>query len=464
MPPPGRRSLFIFLSCVSLALSCSKSAPEHSPVATPAATPPAAAPPTPPLAPDPSLPSAPSPTSDPAERARQLSQRLIIVDGHIDVPYRLRASSNAGQLTEDVSGATSAGDFDYPRAKLGGLDAPFMSIYVPVTYQAKGGARMLAEGLIDMVEKMTLDHPDKFALAPTPDDVRRNSEAGKVSLPLGIENGAALEGRLENIARFRARGVSYITLTHSRDNDIGDSSYEELHTHGGLSPFGKRVVAEMNRVGIMIDVSHVSDATFFSAVEHSQTPVIASHSSLRHFVPGFQRNVSDAMLEALARRGGIIMVNFGSGFLLPNASAVSTKRRQAAAAFAEQHGLNRDKQEDRKRIDEHLAATLPMPYASVGDVADHIDRIKQLVGIDHVGLGSDFDGVGDSLPVGLKDVSQYPNLLRVLLERGYTEAELEKICSGNVFRVWQHALDFARAATAPATAQTAPAAATPAMQ
>lgn len=449
MPPLGLRPLIALSLCASLYLSCSKTQPEHT-----------AEPLHPPAAPTPSEP-APEPTSDPAERARQLSQRLIIVDGHIDVPYRLRASSRAGQLTEDVSVATTAGDFDYPRAKLGGLDAPFMSIYVPVTYQAKGGARTLADKLIDMVEKLTLEHPDKFALAPTPDAVRKNSEAGKISLPLGIENGAALEGRLANVAHFRARGVSYITLTHSRDNDIGDSSYEELHTHKGLSAFGKQAVAEMNRVGVMIDVSHVSDATFLQAVEHSQTPVIASHSSLRHFVPGFQRNVSDAMLEALARRGGVLMVNFGSGFLLPEPSAVSRKRRQAAAAFAQEHGLNREEQEHRKRIDEHLAATLPMPYASVGDVADHIDRIKQLVGIDHVGLGSDFDGVGDSLPIGLKDVSQYPNLLRVLLERGYTEAELEKICSGNVLRVWQQALDFARAAAAPEAAQVAPAVAPP---
>jgi membrane dipeptidase len=455
MPPPGRRSLVVFLLCASHSFSCSKPASEHSPSA---ASPPAAPPP-----PEPITPPPPPPTSDPAERARQLSQRLIIVDGHIDVPYRLRASSNAGQLTEDVSVATTAGDFDYPRAKLGGLDAPFMSIYVPVTYQATGGARTLAEGLIDMVEKIALDHPDKFALAPTPEAVRRNSEAGKISLPLGIENGAALEGRLENVAHFRARGVSYITLTHSRDNDIGDSSYENLETHKGLSAFGKQVVAEMNRVGVMIDVSHVSDATFFQAVEQSQTPVIASHSSLRHFVPGFQRNVSDSMLEALASRGGIVMVNFGSGFLLPKASEVSMKRRQAAAAFAEKHGLNREKQEDRRRIDEHLSATLPMPYARVEDVADHIDRIKQRVGIDHVGLGSDFDGVGDSLPVGLKDVSQYPNLLRVLIERGYTEPELEQLCSGNVLRVWQRALDFAKAASAsaPAPSGSAPAEVTP---
>jgi membrane dipeptidase len=255
---------------------------------------------------------------------------------------------------------------------------------------------------------------------------------------------------LENVAHFRARGVSYITLTHAKDNDIGDSSYEEVHTHGGLSAFGIRVVREMNRVGIMIDVSHVSDQTFFDVLRESQVPVIASHSSLRHFVPGFQRNMSDAMVQALARQGGIIMVNFGSGFLTPEASAVSAKRRQAAVSFAAQHGLNREKAADRKRIDEHLAATLPMPYASVEHVADHIDRVKQLVGVDHIGLGSDFDGVGDSLPVGLKDVSAYPNLLGVLIERGYTEPELERICSGNVLRVWQRVLDFAGEARPPA--------------
>ena len=379
-----------------------------------------------------------------AERARLLSEELIIVDGHVDLPHRLRLSSVDGRLTEDVSLRTEAGHFDYPRARAGGLDAPFMSIYVPVTYQASGRARALADQLIDRVEQLTREHPAEFALAASPEAVRKNSAAGKISLPLGIENGAALEGRLENVLHFRRRGVSYITLTHSRNNDLAGSSYEPLPTQKGLTPLGREVVLEMNKVGIMIDLSHASDPTFAEVVRLSRAPVIASHSSLRHFVPGFLRNVSDALLTELAQHGGVVMINFGSEFLLPEANEVVLKRWQLAAEFAEKHGLNREKPADRKRIDDYLAATLPVPNASVEDVADHIDRVKQLVGIDHVGIGSDFDGVGDSLPTGLKDVSQYPNLIEVLLARGYTVAELEQICSGNVLRVWQRVLDLAQ--------------------
>lgn len=339
---------------------------------------------------------------------------------------------------------TEAGHFDYPRARAGGLDAPFMSIYVPVTYQASGGARALADQLIDWVEQLTRDHPSQFALAASPEAVRKNSAAGKISLPLGIENGAALEGRVENLLHFRKRGVSYITLTHSRNNDLGGSSYEPIPTQVGLTPLGREVVLEMNKVGIMIDLSHASDPTFSQAVRLSRAPVILSHSSLRHFVPSFQRNVSDVLLEELAQHGGVVMINFGSEFLLPKANEVVLKRWQLAAEFAEKHGLNREKTADRKRIEDYLAVTLPVPYAKVEDVADHIDRVKKLVGIDHVGIGSDFDGVGDSLARGLEDVSHYPNLIEVLLERGYTESELEQLCSGNVLRVWQRVLDLAQ--------------------
>jgi len=309
-----------------------------------------------------------------------------------------------------------------------------------------GGARALADQLIDIVESLAREHPAQFALARGPDDVRRNNAASKISLPLGIENGAALEGKLENVAYFRGRGVSYITLTHSTDNDLSDTSYESARTHHGLSELGKKVVAEMNRVGILVDVSHVSDDAFLQAVELSQVPVIASHSSLRHFVPGFERNVSDEMLARLALKGGVLMVNFGSAFLRPDSNAVSEQRKLAAAAYASEQHLDRNVPADAKRIEAYVEAALPMPLASVDDVADHIDRIKRLVGIDHIGLGSDYEGVGRTLPNGLEDVSRYPNLLRVLLERGYTEAELEQICSGNVLRVWQRALDFAASA------------------
>jgi len=389
-----------------------------------------------------------APPLDPAllARASELSQRFIIVDGHVDLPFRLELSSMEGKPAPDVSGRTADGEFDLPRARAGGLDAPFMSIYVPATYQERGGARAFADHLIDVVEGLVRAHPASFALAATPDDVRRNGAAGQLSLPLGIENGAALEGKLEAVAHFRQRGVSYITLTHSKDNDIADTSYESEHTHRGLSPFGQSVVREMNRLGIMVDVAHVSDEAFYQAVELSQVPVIASHSSLRHFVPGFQRNVSDDMLRKLAARGGVIMINFGSTFVTAAANAVGEKRKLLGAEFAAQHKLDRNVLTDRRRIEEHVSRALPLPLARVEDVADHVDRVRQLVGIDHVGLGSDFEGVGPTLPIGLEDASRYPNLLAVLLQRGYSEAELEKLCSGNVLRVWQQVLDFAASA------------------
>jgi membrane dipeptidase len=395
---------------------------------------------------EPAVPATSAGVAAPLTPAERDAQRFIIVDGHIDLPFRLEMSLADGRVTEDVSTRTPKGEFDLVRARQGGLDAPFMSIYVPATYQEKGGARAFADHLIDIVEGIVRAHPNDFAIAATPGDVRANTALGKLSLPLGIENGAALEGKLENIAHFRARAVSYITLTHSKDNDISDTSYESEHTHHGLSAFGQRVIAEMNRVGIMIDIAHVSDDAFLQAIELSQAPVIASHSSLRHFVPGFERDVSDEMLERLAARGGVLMINFGSAFLTPQANAVSEKRKAAAIQYAAAQHLDRTLPADGKRIEEYVSAQLPMPLARVEDVADHIDRVKQLVGIDHVGLGSDYEGVGDTLPIGLEDVSRYPSLLRVLLERGYTDEELEKLCSGNVLRVWQATLDLASSA------------------
>jgi membrane dipeptidase len=389
--------------------------------------------------------TAPPGQAESQARAERLGQELIIVDGHVDLPYRLKASSEDGRLTEDVSRATADGQFDFPRARAGGLDAAFMSIYVPAQ-RSSGGGRALADDLIDMVEQLARRHPDKFALARSPADVRRNAAAQRISLPLGIENGTALDGQLSNVLHFHNRGVSYLTLTHSRDNALGDSSYEQRHTHRGLSRFGERVVDEMNRVGMMIDLSHASDATFHQVVKRSRVPVIASHSSLRHFVPGFERNLSDAMLEQLAGQGGVVMINFGSEFLRALPHQITRQRWQIAARFAQKHGLSRDKKRDRQRIEAHLAASLPMIHASVEDVADHIDRARRLVGIHHIGIGSDFEGTGDSSPTGLRDASQYPNLLRVLSARGYTRSELELLCSGNVLRVWQAVLDYASSA------------------
>jgi membrane dipeptidase len=376
---------------------------------------------------DASTPAVPEPETLEAQ-ADRLAHELLILDGHVDVPWRLeKIVQRDGTLTVDVAGPAPDGDFDYPRAKAGGLDAPFMSIYVSPDFERKG-AKKVADALIDLVEGMATGAPDKFALAPTVADVRANFAAGKISLPMGMENGAPIEHKLANVAYFHGRGIRYITLAHSKDNHISDSSYDTRHTHGGLSRFGRKVVAEMNRVGIMVDVSHISDQAFDDVLEVSAVPVIASHSSCRHFTPDFERNMSDEMIVRLAKAGGVIQINFGSGFL---------------------DGEIRLARQQWDDDDEHDPPGEP-PRATVAHVADHIEHVIDLVGVDHVGLGSDFDGLGDSLPEGLGDVSAYPNLLRVLLERGHSEEELAKICSGNVLRVWQAVEDHAAASSAKA--------------
>ncbi|WP_375765330.1 dipeptidase [Archangium gephyra] len=378
-------------------------------------------------------------STDLAERSRALARRVIIADGHVDVPYRLHEKLGPdGQPTEDVSQRTAEGDFDYPRAMEGGFDVAFMSIYVPAELQTKPGAsKALADSLIDMMEKLARTSPDKFAMAHSVEQARRNTQEGKVSFAMGIENGSAIEDSLENVAHFHQRGVRYITLTHSSDNQLSDASFNRgKRTWNGLSPFGKQVVAEMNRVGIMVDVSHLSDDAIRQAVELSQVPVIASHSSCRHFTPGFERNISDELIRALAAKGGVVMINFGSVFLTQAANDYERQVGEAVETFGKARGLTRGSPEIRTFLETYRREH-PAPLARVEDVADHIDHVVKLVGIDHVGLGSDFDGVGPTLPIGLKDVSQYPNLFRVLLERGYSEADIEKIASGNVFRVWQ---------------------------
>lgn len=389
-------------------------------------------------------PAAPDPPADPHVRAQALARELIIVDGHIDVPWRLHKAEDEGRPTDDVTRATAGGDFDLPRARAGGLDAPFMSIYVSAEFEGKG-AKRVADELIDRVEGIVARAPDDFALARSPADVRANFAAGKISLPMGMENGAPLEGDLANVAWFHGRGIRYITLAHSKDNHISDSSYDSRHTHGGLSKFGEQVVAEMNRVGIMIDVSHLSDEAFDDVLRLSAVPVIASHSSCRRFTPGWERNMSDEMIERLAKAGGVIQVNFGSDFL----SAELREQRKAHVQAREAHvkGLKlRPESKEGKAAAEAYDREHPVPRATVETVADHIEHVIALVGPDHVGLGSDFDGVGDSLPEGLRDVSQYPNLLRVLQQRGHDRATLEKIAGTNVLRVWQTVEDHAKAA------------------
>lgn len=382
--------------------------------------------------PESTVPAAAQTMADHLPRAREMAQSMLIVDTHVDVPYRLEENP------ADVSVRTEDGDFDAERARAGGLDAPFMSIYIPASYQETGGAKDFADSLIDMVEGMVNDAPDVFALAHTPADLLANKQAGKISLPMGMENGEPVEGDLANLQHFFDRGIRYITLTHSKNNHISDSSYEmpDERTWQGLSPFGKEVVAEMNRLGMMIDVSHISDAAFDHVIELSQAPVIATHSSCRHFTPGFERNMSDDMIRKLAENDGVIQINFGSSFLTEAANSYTKDRWAAPKAYAEENGLEMDSEEVRA-IAEQYVIDNPFPFATLDDVVAHIDHVVQLVGIDHVGIGSDFDGVGDSLPTDLKDVAAFPNLIAALLAKGYSEADIEKILSGNTLRVWR---------------------------
>ena len=362
------------------------------------------------------------------ERAATLARTLIIIDTHVDVPMRLH------HQWEDLSGRTVGGDFDFERAKAGGLDAPFMSIYVPSEREGRG-AKALADTLIRIVERMAGAWPDRCALARSPEEVEANTRKGLLSLPMGLENGSPIEGDLANVRWLHSRGIRYITLTHGQDNHISDSSYDTTRTWGGLSPFGRQVVREMNRVGIMVDISHVTDEAFFDALEVTRAPLIASHSSCRAFTPGFERNMSDSMIVQLARTGGVIMINFGSSFLSGEYMQKEEAGRREVLEHLHSRGLNYWDQEARDYVAQYRKDH-PMPTVTVADVADHIDHAVRLVGIDHVGIGSDFDGVGDSLPEGLKDVSGYPNLIRELLRRGYSEESIRKICSGNIMRVW----------------------------
>jgi len=364
-------------------------------------------------------------------KAKALAQKHILVDTHIDVPYRLE------DMWNDVSHATNQGDFDYPRAVAGGLNAPFMSIYIPATLEKEGGGKALADQLIDRVEAIVGRAPEKFALAYTVADVRNNFKNNKISLPMGMENGTALEGKLENLTHFYQRGIRYITLAHSLSNHISDSSYSQDKPWQGLSPFGKNLITQMNNIGMMIDISHVSDQAFEQVIKLSKAPVIASHSSLRHFTPGFERNMSDDMVKALKGNGGVIQINFGSAFITEEANKYRDKVKAQVEKFMAEHQLTDKKAETVIAFETAFKKKHPYPFATTADVVDHIDRAVKIAGIDHVGIGSDYDGVGDSLPTGLKDVSSFPHLIQELLNRNYSETDIAKLMGENVLRVWQ---------------------------
>lgn len=376
---------------------------------------------------------------DLASTANMIAQQHMLIDTHIDVPERLREN------WEDVTRATAEGDFDYPRAHKGGLNIPFMSIYTPAESEAEGTSYQLANQLIDSVEALAWRAPGKFTVVKTSSDAEKAMQRGLIGLAMGMENGSPLDGKLENVAFFKARGISYITLTHSLSNQISDSSYDDNHQWNGLSPFGRQVVVEMNRQGIMVDISHVSDEAFWQVLKISEVPVIASHSSARHFTPGFERNMTDEMIRAMADKGGVIQINFGSSFLTEPAMTWYEKMDEARDAFLAANEL--EELDDPDAFRESYRAEHPFPFASMEDIVANVQHVIGLVGVEHVGIGSDFDGVGDSLPVGMKDVSEYPNLIEALLKLEYSVEDIAKIMGGNLMRVWRAAEKHAQGAS-----------------
>ncbi len=367
-------------------------------------------------------------TSGP-DRAPEAPDHPITVDTHIDVPYRLL------EAWEDL-GRDTAGDFDIPAARQGKLDAAFMSIFVPPAVDAAGDAHRFADDLIRLVERLASEHRDDLAMAHCADDVVRIRASGRIALPLGMENGGPIAGDLANLEYFYRRGIRYITLAHAKSNHISDSSYDSERRWDGLSPFGKELVLAMNDRGMMIDVSHLSDDAFWDVIATTNAPVIASHSSLRHFTPGFERNMSDEMVLALAAQGGVIQINAGSNFLSAQANAWSQRAREAAAAYAEAYQLAPEDPE-LEAFGKRYLADNPYPFATLDDLLDHIDRAVRIGGIDHVGIGSDFDGVGNTLPVGFKTAAAYPALIEGLEQRGYDTQAIGKILGGNLMRVWR---------------------------
>jgi membrane dipeptidase len=360
-------------------------------------------------------------------KANEIAQKYMIVDTHQDVPYRLI------KKMEDISQRTEKGEFDYPRARQGGLDVVFMAVYVPPEYEDKGGARDFANMIIKTTEGLAQSWPDKFVMAGSIADVKEQFGDSKISIVMGMENGSPIEGNLDNLTYFYNRGIRYITLVHSKCNHICDSSYDEQRKWSGLSPFGAEVVSEMNRLGMLIDVSHVSDKTFYQIIELSKSPIAATHSSCRYFTPGWERNMDDEMIKLLAEKGGVIQINFGSMFVSEQINRAYKDRRKNVLEYIEANNLQG---EARDEYFKKYAKENPSGDADISDVVANIDHVVKLVGIEHVGLGSDFDGVGGQLPVGLKDVSCYPNLIYELLKKGYTEADIKKICSDNFLRVW----------------------------
>ncbi|HYC96724.1 dipeptidase [Brevundimonas sp.] len=363
--------------------------------------------------------------------ARRILERTPLIDGHNDLPWALRQQHgndpHAVDLTANLD-ATTALHTDIPRLRAGGVGGQFWSVYVPASLTPVEAAKATFEQ-IDTVKRIVAAHPDVFELATTADDIQRIHRRGKIASLMGMEGGYSIDDSLGLLREFHDAGVRYMTLTHSTTTTWADSA-TDAPKWGGLNPFGEEVVREMNRLGMMVDLSHVSEETMLDAMRVSAAPVIFSHSSARA-VTAHPRNVPDSVLRLLPGDGGVVMVTFVPGFI---SEAV---RAWGAARSAEDARLKSLNPGDPAAVAAGMQAWVaanPAPRAGVADVVAHIQHVRDVAGIDHVGLGGDFDGVS-SLPDGVEGVDAYPRILATLMANGWSEADIRKLAGGNVLRV-----------------------------
>ncbi len=370
-------------------------------------------------------------------QAQAIHDRGFVFDGHNDLPWTVREEASRSFDKLDISQPQPKIHTDIARLKEGGVGAQFWSVYVPAHTAQSGLAHQMTLEQIAIVEAMLERYPETFEKALTSGDVLRIRKAGKIASLIGVEGGHAIDNSLEKLRRLFDLGARYMTLTHSDSLDWADSC-SDVAKCGGLSEFGRAVVQEMNRLGMMVDISHVSPETMQAAMDVSQAPIIFSHSSARG-VADHPRNVPDEILKQLPADGGLVMVNFYSGFVVPAAAEKTKQMFERTRELRQKYG---DDEEAIRKETAAYRAKFPVPAGTVHDVADHIDHIVRVAGIEHVGIGSDFDGI-TTVPKQLEDVSMYPVLTQVLLDRGYTEADMHKLMSENILRVMRQVEEVA---------------------
>jgi membrane dipeptidase len=370
------------------------------------------------------------------EEAQRIHRAAIVIDGHNDLVWKVREKANSSFDKMDISRRQEGVQTDIPRLIQGGVGAQFWAAYVPPDSARDVGAAAFCLEQMDLIHRMVQRYPQYFEMAYTAEDIVRIHDRGKIACLIGIENGTAIESSLATLRMFYALGARYMTLTHVDTNDWADSATDRPR-HDGLSSFGEDVVREMNRLGMLVDISHVSVDTAKDVLRISRAPIVATHSCAYALSP-WARNIPDDVLRLIADNGGLVMVNFGSSFLTPRGARTGGEFFEM---WRDMRARNLSK-EEMERAFTNYREEHPIPAGTVATLVDHIDHIVKVAGIDHVGLGSDYDGVSQ-LPAQLEDVSGYPYITQELLNRGHSEENIRKILGGNLLRVLGRAEELA---------------------